>query len=170
MKWGILDDDGESAVWLQEAEGLRRMHDGRMQFLGQFAPYVLQGSSARLCVSPREAVLLGPQGMAILLQQDELLCPHGSDDNAVSGSRQDALKGIIRAIGFRDGVDEEGIVAALVDHAKLLMVEFHGADQLADNGSVARIRNGNLIRWSKLTRLARSDVDIMEHAQAQDDG
>lgn len=42
---------GQSAVWLQEAEGLRRMHDGRMQFLGQFAPYVLQGSSARLCVS-----------------------------------------------------------------------------------------------------------------------
>lgn len=25
-------------------------------------------------------------------------------------------------------------------------------------------------KWSNLTRLARSDVDIMEHAQAQDDG
>lgn len=25
-------------------------------------------------------------------------------------------------------------------------------------------------KWSNLTRLARSDVDIMEHAQTQDDG
>lgn len=79
---------GQSAIRLQEAKGLWCMRYSCMQFLRQLTPDVLGWSRAWLRISPREAVLLSPQCMAVLLQQDELSRFPGGDDDTIPSRRR----------------------------------------------------------------------------------
>ena len=119
------------------------------KLLRQLSPDILDWSRAWLRISPREAVLLSPQCMAVLFQQDELSRFPGDDDDTIPRRRQDPLKSVIRAIRSGNRIDEEGIVAALINHTILLMVDLHRANQLTHDYPVVRIRYRDLSRWSE---------------------